>query len=37
MNYLPTAIFGYLDSDIIEYCFEGIRIRYEMDYETAKF
>lgn len=31
MNYLPTAIFGYLDSKMIEYCFEGIRIRYEIN------
>ena len=29
-NYLPTAIFGYLDSEMIEYCFEAIRIRFEM-------
>mgnify|MGYP006959746721 CR=1 FL=1 len=29
-NYLPTAILGYLDSEMIEYCFEGIRIRFEM-------
>lgn len=30
MNYLPTALFGYMDPELIEYCFEGIRIRYEM-------
>lgn len=30
MSYLPTAIFGYLSPELIEYCFEGIRIRYEM-------
>lgn len=29
-NYLPTAIFGYLDSEMIENCFEAIRIRFEM-------
>lgn len=29
-NYLPTEIFGYLDSDMKEYCFEAIRIRFEM-------
>lgn len=30
MSYLPTAIFGYLSLELIEYCFEGVRIRYEM-------
>ncbi len=30
MNYLPTAIFGYLSQVLIEYCFEEIRLRYEM-------
>lgn len=30
MNYLPTAIFGYLESDLLEYCLEAIRIRFEI-------
>lgn len=30
MEYLPTSILGYLSSELIEYCFEGIRVRYEM-------
>ena len=29
MEYLPTSIFGYLDSEMLEYCFEGIKIRFE--------
>lgn len=27
---LPTAIFGYLESDLLEYCLEAIRIRFEI-------
>ena len=30
MNYLPTAIFAYLESDLLEYCLEAIRIRFEI-------
>lgn len=30
MKYLPTSLFGYIGPELIEYCFEGIRIRYEM-------
>ena len=29
-EYLPTSIFGYLSSELIEGCFEAVRIRYEM-------
>lgn len=28
-NYLPTSIFSYLSSEIMEYAFEAIRIRFE--------
>ena len=28
MEYIPTNIFDYMDSELMEYCFEGIRIRY---------
>ena len=30
MTYLPSSIFGGLGSELVEFCFEGIRIRYEM-------
>lgn len=30
LNYLPTELFSYLESQLIEGCFEGIRIRYEL-------
>ena len=30
MQYLPSNLFDYLSSELIEYCFEGIRIRYEI-------
>lgn len=29
-KYIPTNIFGYLSPELREYCFEGIRIRFEM-------
>lgn len=29
-NGAPTAIFGYLESDLLEYCLEAIRIRFEI-------
>ena len=30
MKYLPTSIFGGISAELVEFCFEGIRIRYEM-------
>lgn len=30
MEYLPSNIFGGLIGELVEYCFEGVRIRYEL-------